>query len=152
MFRKYPLYIHGFFIYGNIGENEEEMMCIPKFAKEIGVDSIASSKLRVDKYSPLKALAESTQGYHVTDRGELYSDMYSHPALKKIGKRIKFSFYTPLRLLKISWKLVVVRYFTLRDIVSFIIAAPALLKFIIARELGKKRFADSLRRMFISNT
>ena len=50
--RKYPIFTHGSFIYGNIGEVEEEMMQIPRFAKEIGVDTIACSKLRVDKYSP----------------------------------------------------------------------------------------------------
>jgi len=149
--RKYPIFTHGYFIYGNIGEVEEEMMFIPKFAKEIGVDSIACSKLRVDKYSPLKKLAERTPGYHVTDRGECYSDMYSHPALKKIGRRMKYSFYTPLKMLKISWKLLTIRLFTFREIVSFLIAAPFLLKVVLVKDIQKKRLGDSLRRIFISN-
>lgn len=149
--RKYPMFTHGSFIYGNIGEVEEEMMCIPKFAKEIGVDSIACSKLRVDKFSPLKELAERTPGYHVTDRGEGYSDMYSHPALKKIGRRIKYSFYTPLKMLKIAWKFFAIRLFTFREIISFIIAAPFLLKVLLVKDIQKKRLGDSLRRIFISN-
>jgi len=35
--RKYPIYYHGYFIYGNIGETEEEMLYIPKFAKRSGL-------------------------------------------------------------------------------------------------------------------
>ncbi|MBF0217851.1 MAG: B12-binding domain-containing radical SAM protein, partial [Candidatus Omnitrophica bacterium] len=82
--RKYPIYYHGYFIYGNIGETEEEMLYIAKFAREIGLDSITFQKLRIEKYSMLRKLAESTAGYHVTARGELFSDKYSHAALKKI--------------------------------------------------------------------
>ena len=149
--RKFPMYYHGYFIYGNITETEEEMMNIPKLAKEIGVDSIACSKLRIDKYSPLNDLAKGTPGYHVTDRGEVYSDAYSHPALKRIGKRMKFTFYTPARLIKISWKLIAIRLLTLRDIGSFIIASPLLLRNVIAREIEKGRLAESLKRIFISN-
>ncbi|MFA5271943.1 MAG: radical SAM protein, partial [Candidatus Omnitrophota bacterium] len=101
---KYPIYYSGYFIYGNIGETKEEMLYISQFAKEIGLDSIACNKLRIEKFSPLRVLAENTPGYHITERGELYSDMYDYPALKKIGRTIKFSFYTPSRYLKILWK------------------------------------------------
>ena len=38
---QYDFHLHGYFIYGNIGETEEEMLYIPKFAKEIGLDSIS---------------------------------------------------------------------------------------------------------------
>jgi len=89
---KYPIYYSGYFIYGNIGETKEEMLYIAQFAKEIGVDSIACNKLRIEKFSPLRELAENTPGYHITDRGEFYSDMYDYPAIKKIGSVIKFSF------------------------------------------------------------
>ena len=149
--RKYPIYTHGYFIYGNIGELENDMMRIPAFAKEIGVDSIACSKLRIDRFSPLKKLAESTPGYHVTYRGEVYSDMYSHPALKKIGRKMKFAFYTPLQLLKIGWKFLRIRFLTFREIMSFIFAVPLLLKHLIARDLEKKRLRDSIRRIFFRN-
>ncbi len=81
--KKYPIYYHGYFIYGNIGETEEEMLYIAKFAKEISLDSITFQKLRIEKFSPLRKIAENTPGYHVTSRGELYSDTYSHASLKK---------------------------------------------------------------------
>jgi len=149
---KYPIFYNGYFIYGNIGETEEEMLYIGQFAREIGVDSIACNKLRIEKFSSLRDLAEKTPGYHITDRGELYSDTYSHAALKKIGRRIKFSFYTPSRYVKILWKnIFIVRFFTLKEILFFLGVAPRLFISVIARELRRGRLGDSLKRTFISN-
>ena len=150
--KKYPIYYHGYFIYGNIGETEEEMLCISKFAKEINLDSITFQKLRIEKFSPLKKIAEQTPGYHVTERGELYSDNYSHATLKKIGKKIKFSFYTPLTLLKIVKKFIMMKFFNFSEIISFLKVSPRLLKGIIAREIQKKRLGNSLKRIFIKNS
>ncbi|MFH1594045.1 MAG: radical SAM protein [Candidatus Omnitrophota bacterium] len=146
---RYPILYHGNYIYGNIGETEEEMLYISKFSQEIGVDSVAFSKLRVDKYSPLKEIAEKTPGYHVTDRGELYSDTYSHETLKKIHRKLKFSFFTPYILFKLVKKLLRVKFITGREIISFLIASPMLLKGVIAREIHKKRLGDSLKRIFM---
>jgi radical SAM superfamily enzyme YgiQ (UPF0313 family) len=149
---RYPIYYSGYFIYGNIGETEEEMLYIPEFAKEIGVDSIACHKLRIEKFSPLRELVEKTPGYHITDKGELYSDTYSHASLKKIGRRIKFSFYTPFRYVKMLWKnIFIVRFFTFREIVSMFLIAPILLKSVIAREKKRGRLGDSLKRTFVAN-
>jgi magnesium-protoporphyrin IX monomethyl ester (oxidative) cyclase len=149
--RKYPMMYHGYFIYGNIGETEEEMLYISPFAKELGIDTISFLKLRMEKFSPLKEIAEATPGYHVTSRGEVYSDKYSHAALKKIGKRIKFSFYTPFKLLKIAKKFLAVGFFTFGEARSFLTVSPLLLKALISREIHKGRLGDSLKRMFIKN-
>ncbi|MCX5666071.1 MAG: radical SAM protein [Candidatus Omnitrophica bacterium] len=149
--KKYPIYYHGYFIYGNIGETEEEMLCIAKFAKEISLDSITFQKLRIEKFSPLRKLAENTPGYHVTYRGELYSDTYSHPALKKIGRQIKFSFYTPLQILKIVKKFAAVKFFTFNEIILFMMAGPGLLWSVLVREKKKKRLGNSLKRIFVKN-
>lgn len=149
---KYPIYYSGYFIYGNIGETKEEMLYISQFAKEIGLDSIACNKLRIEKFSPLRVLAENTPGYHVTERGELYSDMYDYPALKKIGRTIKFSFYTPSRYLKILWKNVfVTKFFTFTEVISLSIVIPRLIIAAIKREVHKGRLVDSLKRTLISN-
>jgi len=40
---QYDFYLHGYFIYGNIGETEEEMLYIPKFAKEIKLIPLVST-------------------------------------------------------------------------------------------------------------
>lgn len=150
---KYPIFYNGYFIYGNIGETEKEMLYIGKFAKEIGVDSIACNKLRIEKFSPLRELAEKAPGYHITERGELYSDAYSHAVLKKIGRRIKFSFYTPSRYVKILWKnIFVVKFFSFREIVSFLFVAPRLFASVIANEISRGRLGDSLKRTFINNS
>ncbi len=149
---KYPIFYSGYFIYGNIGETKEEMLYIPEFAKELGVDVIACNKLRIEKFSPLREVAENTPGYHVTDRGELYSDTFSHADLKKIGRTIKFSFYTPARFIKILWKnIFITRFFTFPEFVSFFFLAPRLLKSTIDREIRRGRLKDSLKRTFIQN-
>jgi radical SAM superfamily enzyme YgiQ (UPF0313 family) len=149
--KQYPIFYHGYFIYGNIGESEEEMLCIPEFAKEIGVDSITCLKLRIEKFSPLKEIAERTPGYHVTERGELYSDAYSHASLKKIGRRIKFSFYTPGRFFKLLAKLIRIRFFSLKEITLLFLALPSVIKNFIIRDVQKGRLGDSLTRVFIQN-
>ncbi|NQU95087.1 MAG: radical SAM protein [Candidatus Omnitrophica bacterium] len=150
-FKKFPIYYHGYFIYGNIGETEEEMLYIAQFAKEIGVDSITFHKLRMERFSPLKEIADRTPGYHVTSRGEVYSDKFSHPALKKIGRKIKFSFYTPITLLKMLRKLTIVRFFTFKELVTVVVVFPLLFKKIIQREIHKNRLGDSLKRIFVNN-
>jgi len=146
---KYPILYHGNYIYGNIGETEKEMLYISKFSREIGVDTVAFSKLRVDKYSPLKDVVKNTPGYHITSKGEMYSDTYSHSALKKIHRKLKFSFYTPVKVLKIIKKFVTVGFFNFKEILSLLVVVPALIKGMIAREIEKKRLGDSLRRIFI---
>lgn len=150
--KKYPIFYNGYFIYGNIGETDEEMLYIGKFAKEIGVDVIALNKLRIEKFSPLRKLALETPGYHVTERGELYSDEYSHAALKKIGKRIKFSFYTPARFARIIWKNVfIIKFFTFGELASIFFTAPIILAGILTKEKQKGSLKDSLKRTFLEN-
>ncbi len=150
--KKYPILYSGYFIYGNIGETEEEMLYIPQFAKEIGVDVIACNKLRIEKFSPLKELAQNSPGYHVTAKGELYSDTYSHASLKKIGRKIKFSFYTPSRYVKILWKnIFVTKFCTFSEILSLFLALPRIIASVIIREKQTGRLKDSLKRTFIKN-
>lgn len=149
--KKYPIYYHGYFIYGNLGETKEEMLQIAPFAKEISLDSITFQKLRIEKFSPLKKIAEETPGYHVTAKGELWSDAYRHDALKVIGRQIKFSFYTPLQILKIVKKFIVVRFFSFNEIAAFAMAGPRLLWSVLVREVQKERLGDSLKRIFVRN-
>jgi len=148
--KKYPIYYHGYFIYGNIGETEEEMLYIPKFAKEIGVDSITFQKLRIEKFSPLRETIEKTPGYHLTDKGILYSDTYSTTDLKKISRKIKFSFYTPLSFWAMLRKSYVVKFLTLGEIVSFLFVSPLLLGSIIVKEIRRGRLGDSLKHIIRS--
>jgi hypothetical protein len=128
------------------------MLYIAQFAKEIGVDAITCNKLRIEKSSPLRELAEKTPGYHITPRGELYSDTFSHARLKKIGKKIKFSFYTPSRYVHILWKnIFVVKFFTLKEILSLFASAPIIFKRMLVREKQRGSLGDSLFRTFVKH-
>jgi magnesium-protoporphyrin IX monomethyl ester (oxidative) cyclase len=91
---QYDFYLHGYFIYGNIGETEEEMLYIAKFAKEIKLDSINFHKLRIEKFSPLKGVVEQTPGYYFNRiGGSVYSDHYGRKELMQIRNRIRSEFY-----------------------------------------------------------
>jgi radical SAM superfamily enzyme YgiQ (UPF0313 family) len=146
--KKYPLYYHGYFIYGNITETEEEMVHIAKFAKEIGVDSITFLKLRIERFSPLREIVNKTPGYYIGSNAVLYSDTYSYSALKRIGRKIKFSFYTPSRFLHILKKCCRIKFFTGNDIICLLMILPRLFKRLVIREAQKKRLGDSLKRVF----
>ena len=149
---KYPIFYNGYFIYGNIGETKEEMLYIPEFAKELGLDFISCNKLRIERFSPLRELAEKAPGYHITEKGELYSDSCSHAELKKIGRTMKFSFYTPSRFLKILWKgIFEAKFLTFGEIVSLFVVIPRLLASAIQRDIKRGRLADSLKRTFVVN-
>jgi len=150
--KKYPLYYHGYFIYGNIGETEEEMLYISKFAKEIGVDSITFQKLRIEKFSPLKEIVDKMPDYYISNKGVLYSDAYGREALKQIARKIKFSFYTPWNYVKMLWRcFAVVKFFSFSETMSFFFVAPLLLKNVIAQEISSGHLKDSLKRTFIRN-
>jgi len=145
--KKYPLYYHGYFIYGNITETEEEMLYIAQFAKEIGVDSITFLKLRIEKFSPLREIVDKTPGYHIASNDALYSDAYSYDDLKKIGRRIKFAFYNPSRFLHMAKRCFIdIHFFTFREILSLSAILPRVLGRLIVRDIQKGRFADSLKR------
>jgi anaerobic magnesium-protoporphyrin IX monomethyl ester cyclase len=102
---QYNFYLHGYFIYGNIGETKEEMLYIPKFAKEIKLDSISFQKLRVEKFSPLKEVVEETPGYYYNRvGGSVYSDLYGRKELKQIRNRIRSEFYDLLQVIHIIRK------------------------------------------------
>ena len=75
--RKSKMIINAYFIVGNIGETEEQMLSTASFARSIGVDLIHVSRLRSEPYSGLSELVEQTPGYHIDAEGFVYSDAYS---------------------------------------------------------------------------
>jgi len=91
---QYRFWLHGYFIYGNIGETEEEMLYIPRFAKELELDSISFQKLRIEKYSPLAEIVDNTPGYYYARvGGSVYSDKYGRKELTQIRNNIRSGFY-----------------------------------------------------------
>ncbi len=136
---KYNFYIHGYFIYANIGETEEEMVYIAQFARELKLDSISFHKLRVEKFSPLKEVVENTPGYYYEYiGGPVYSDTHSLKDLKRIRDRIKFGFYTPGQVLRTFKKMYDVRLLSKSAMSSFMLTLPVLLYGMMKREFRKK--------------
>lgn len=144
---QYEFFLHGYFIYGNIGESEEEMLYIPKFAKEIGLDSISFQKLRVEKFSPLKEVVESTPGYRFERiGGPVFSDRYGRKELKQIRNRIRSAFYDRAQLLHIARKGHRIGLADGRDVLAAIPSLPILLYRLATRKKRKKARPRSLRQ------
>jgi magnesium-protoporphyrin IX monomethyl ester (oxidative) cyclase len=125
---QYDFFLHGYFIYGNIGETEEEMLYIPKFAKELKLDSINFHKLRIEKFSPLKEVVENTPGYHYERiGGPVYSDRYGRKELRQIRNRIRSEFYDLPQIIRIVRKAQRIGLVSERDLTSALLHLPLLL-------------------------
>jgi anaerobic magnesium-protoporphyrin IX monomethyl ester cyclase len=135
--RKYPFYYHGYFIYGNVTETEEEMMQIPVFARELGLDSITYQKLRIEKYSPLKELVEETPGYYIGDDRIVYSEELGRPGLKRISKQITGQFYTPAQLVASLRKMFRIKLFQPRLLPVIMLSLPLLVTSMVGRKVSK---------------
>jgi anaerobic magnesium-protoporphyrin IX monomethyl ester cyclase len=136
---RYDFYLHGYFIYGNIGETEEEMLYIPTFAKEIKLDSISFQKLRVEKFSPLKEIVEQTPGYHYDrDGGPVYSDRYGLKELREIRNRIRSGFYDLPQIAHIIRKAGRLGIFRWSDLADALPRLPLLAYRAARRELRKR--------------
>ncbi len=154
VFRQFPFFYHTYFIYGNVGETEEEMMAIPEFARELGAHTINLSRLRVDKFSPLRQLVESTPGYLVSKNGYVYSREFDRKRLRRIRNRIRNRFmFRPAQLAKILTTMHNCNILTYRQIAKLGFVAPLLLLYYVARRSRKtfrhlrskfKRFASGL--------
>jgi len=143
---KYDFYLHGYFIYGNIGETEEEMLYIPKFAKEIKLDSISFQKLRIEKFSPLKEVVEVTPGYYYNSShigGSVYSERYGHVELKQIRNRIRSEFYDLRQIIHIVRKAVRIGLFSWRDLSVALPNLPLLIYRLVKRKRHKKKHVHS---------
>ena len=136
--RQHDIYLHGYFIYGNIGETEEEMLYIPKFAKELHLDSISFQKLRVEKFSPLKEVVEETPGYYYSRvGGSVYSDHYGRKELKQIRNRIRSEFYDLPQVIHIIRKARRIGLVSGRDLMNAFLKLPLLMYGLARRKIRK---------------
>jgi len=104
--RKSKMILNAYFIVGNIGENEEQMLEIAPFARSLGVDLIHVSRLRNEPYSGLQDLVANMPGYHIDEEGFVYSDDYSAAHIANLRKRIDRRFHTPLHVVHVILKLI----------------------------------------------
>ena len=103
--RKSKMIINAYFIVGNIGETEEQMLSTASFARSLGVDLIHVSRLRNEPYSGLEELVAQTPGYHIDAEGFVYSDDYSAQHIAELRKRIDREFHSPLHVAGVILKL-----------------------------------------------
>ena len=109
---RYNFFIHGYFIIGNLGEKEDEMMQIPSYAHKLGVDTLGLSQLRIRRYSPLLDVIKDMPNYHIGSDGNVYSDEYSIERLKQIRRRVTREFYSIPHILRIIKKAIILRALT----------------------------------------
>jgi radical SAM superfamily enzyme YgiQ (UPF0313 family) len=137
---QYQFYLHGYFIYGNLSETEEEMLYIPKFAKEIHLDSISFQKLRVEKFSPLKEAVEGTPGYYYNRTGgSVYSDRYGRKELKQIRNRIRSEFYNLSQIIHIVRKARRIGLVDGHDLTNAFLKLPLILYGLTRRKHDRRR-------------
>lgn len=102
--RHSSMVLHGYFILGNIGESIEEMLLIPTFAHELGLDTVAISTLRTSPHSGLEELVAANPGYKIAPSGKIYSDMCSCKELRQLRRRIQKEFYNAYQVLQLLRK------------------------------------------------
>ncbi len=134
--RKSKMIINAYFIVGNIGETEEQMLSTASFARSIGVDLIHVSRLRSDPYSGLNELVEQTPGYHIDADGFVYSDEYSAQHIANLRKRIDGEFYSPLQVAGVVIKLL--RIMHRRVMSKALLTIPVFLTMLLATQAFQK--------------
>ena len=103
--RHVPRFFISNFIIGNVGETREQMLQIPEWAREIGLDSIMIHPLRCRGPEPLTAKVLAAPGYHIDPESKrVYSDDLSVADILAIERRIKRDFWTPAQKLKSAIK------------------------------------------------
>jgi len=102
--RDRSLFLHGYFILGNIGESVEEMEQIVPFARELGLDTLNLSLLHTNPYSGIEELVTQNPSYHIAASGKIYSDHCSIKELKRLRHKLSKKFYTRRHILGILFK------------------------------------------------
>jgi radical SAM superfamily enzyme YgiQ (UPF0313 family) len=134
--RQSKMILNAYFIVGNLGETEEQMLSTVPLARSMGVDLILVSPLRNEPYSGLAELVQATPGYHIDADGMVYSDRYSADHIADLRKRIYSCFYSPLHVARVIFKLV--RVLDWRVKAKAALTLPAFLTMLVAKEVQRK--------------
>ncbi len=134
--RQSKMVLNAYFIVGNIGETEEQMLSTVSLARSMGVDLILVSLLRNEPHSGLAELVQKTPGYHIDAEGMVYSDDYSAEHINELRKQIYSRFYSPLHVAGVIFKLLrIVRW---RVKARALLTTPAFLMRLIAAQADHK--------------
>jgi len=102
--RNSSMFLHGYFILGNIGESVDEMLQIHTFAHELGLDTLGLSTLRVTPHSHMEDLVAKSPGYHIAPNGTVYSDHCSRKMIRQLRRRIIREFYSISQIFRLMRK------------------------------------------------
>ncbi len=154
--RGFPFFYHGYFIYGNIGETEEDMLSIGDFARELGVHTISLSRLRVDRYTPLRKEIEAMPGYRISDNGYVYTTEFDRRKLLKIRNRIRNRFtYHPSQLVHMLSTLNTCQLVTFGQLLGLGLRAPVFIYdyaiHLFQRQMRKRRRAADRAKLNSNN-
>lgn len=134
--RRTKMLLNAYFIVGNIGETEEQMLSTAAFARSLGVDLIHVSRLRSEPYSGLNELVAQMPNYHVDADGFVYSDDYSSAHIAELRKRIDREFYTVFQVVHVVRKLL--RCLNGRMVAKAALTMPAFLVVLVATQIYRK--------------
>ena len=134
--RKSKMIINAYFIVGNLGETEEQMLSTASFARSIGADLIHVSRLRLEPHSGLGELVARTPGYHIDDGGFVYSDSYSAQHIAGLRKTIDARFHSPLHVARVLLKLLRILHW--RVAAKAAVTIPAFLVGLIATQASRR--------------
>lgn len=121
LLKKYPFILIGYFLIGSKGEDEDDMLRIADFARELGLDFIYPSYLKMEKYSRFKEVIHASAEYYVDKKGFVCSKRYSRDRLKSIRRRVHRRFYTISRFFSIACKLLHHRFFSRQDLFKLLL-------------------------------
>ena len=136
VFRRSKMLVNAYFIVGNIGETEEQMLSTAPFAKSIGASLIFVSRLRNEPYSGLAEVVAKTPGYHIDPRGFVYSDQYSARHIADMRKVIDKRFHTPQHVAAVVIKMMRILKWQLIARVALVL--PGFLTMLVATQTRRK--------------
>jgi anaerobic magnesium-protoporphyrin IX monomethyl ester cyclase len=136
--RQFPFFLHGYFIYGNLGETEADMLAIAELARDLGVHTITLNRLRADTFSPLREQIEALPGHWISPNGYVYSPEFDRTRLLRIRNRIRNRFiYRPGQIARVLAAANDCEIITYRQMLFFGLRSP-LFFFDYAAHLGHK--------------
>ncbi|MFH1422877.1 MAG: radical SAM protein [Planctomycetota bacterium] len=134
--RQFPFLINSYFIVGNIGETENEIMEILPFAREIGLDFLTLNILHFEEHSGLSELLSENPDYHIASNGYIYSDAVSTAELRRMRKSIDKAFYSPAHITHLVQKCINTSFIESNRLIGMI---PAATYYAFSKLLGKTR-------------
>ncbi len=134
--RRSKMLVNAYFIVGNIGETQEQMLSTAPFARSIGASLIHVSRLRNEPHSRLAELVEQMPGYHIDPRGFVYSDQYSSKYIANLRKKIDRRFHSPLHIAAVVVK--VIRIMNWRVTVKAALTVPGFLAILLTTQAIRK--------------